>query len=238
MSLCSTQVGLSPCGGLSRPGCSPSQILELSLVSPELFSSDLESPFIGKFIESTVWQWLCYYFAVWRDCTGSSLAGLSSSETAPALCCQQHWCGFLSTVLQGNCSVPLLLQSPYPLFLELLIGIPCPWELSLEADSSPCALRGRQEEGLMIWGIAADVLSQNYLIWCLLTCLRSLGLGSRMFSGPSGWFGCWKGLFVPHGATVYLAGASCCGRAQSPGSLLKIAGDPHALGPQRQKLVG
>lgn len=89
----------------------------------------------------------------------------------------------------------------------------------------------------MTWGIA-DVLPQHYLIWCLLTCLRSLGLGSRMFSGTSGWFGCWKGDFTPPRATVYLAGASCCGRAQSPGSLLKIAGDPHALGPQRQKSVG
>lgn len=68
----------------------------------------------------------------------------------------------------------------------------------------------------MIWGIASDILPQNYFIWCLLTCLRSLGLGSRTFSGPSGWFGWCKGLFVPHGATVYLAGASCRGRAQSP----------------------
>lgn len=169
VSLCSTQVGLSPCGDLSGPGCSSSQILELSLVSPELFSSDLESPFLGKFIESTIWQRLCYFFFFFfcverlhREFLG--LAGLSSSETAPAFCCQHHWCGFLSTVLLGNCSVPLLLQLPCPLFVEPLIGIPCRWKLSLEPDSSPCALRGRQGEGLMIWGIAADVLPQKYLI--------------------------------------------------------------------------
>lgn len=90
----------------------------------------------------------------------------------------------------------------------------------------------------MIWGIAANVLPQSCLIWCLLTSPGSLGLDSRMSSGPSDWFGCWKGFSAPHGATVYLAGASCWGRAQSPCSLLKIAGDPHALGPQRQESVG
>uniref|UniRef100_A0A8D2MDT2 Pseudouridylate synthase RPUSD4, mitochondrial n=1 Tax=Zonotrichia albicollis TaxID=44394 RepID=A0A8D2MDT2_ZONAL len=35
VSLCSGWVGLSPCVALSRPGCSSSQIVELSLISPD-----------------------------------------------------------------------------------------------------------------------------------------------------------------------------------------------------------
>lgn len=101
-------------------------------------------------------------------------------------------------------------QFPHHLFLDPVIGIPLLQELALEPDSFPRASKERRVERLKSWGTAADVLPQNGSHQCLVSwpVPKSSGLGSTTLSSPSGCFGCWKGLFVPHRAAMYLAGTS------------------------------
>lgn len=69
------------------PGCSPSRFeghcsslqscLEVSPCYPGALCSNLETLFVQKSIESAIWQRLWGFFAVPRDCAGSSSAGLA-----------------------------------------------------------------------------------------------------------------------------------------------------------------
>ena len=227
VSLCSGPVDLGPWAGLITPGCSPSRFegrrsslrscLAVSPSYPGILRSNLETPFIRKSIESAIWQrpWGFFFFAVPRDCAGSSSARLGPAAPGLPLLCAASSVGagfWALTTLPGETFLSHRpFQFPHRLFLDPVIGIPLPRELALEPDSFPRPPRGKRGERLKSWGTAADVLPQNRNRQRLVSSWpvpKISGPGSRTFSSPSAWFGCWKGLFVAHEAAMYLAGAS------------------------------